>query len=272
MRDQIETNLKSPTGQAVYQAAYGKLSLVFCPSDETDDSFSPNPSPGGATLPYSQLSYACNSGVADVPSITLQTAGFGFDWPQNGVFECRLKGTWPERLGQPPPDYADSRLRFKNPTLGGILTGDGATNTILLTENADLEEWNDAPIEANVGIVWDDDYRNSVKQYLNKYPPGLSPPNTKPDTLANIYNLQNPQPMKVVPFARPLSLHPIGFMVAFCDGRVKFVSESIDYGVYTRLMTSDGKNYLPAGTGPSQITPSITAVRQLQMRPLTDDY
>ena len=46
-------------------------------------------------------------------------------------------------------------------------------------------------------------------------------------------------------------------MLAFCDGRNKFVNESINLNVYRLLMTSSGKKYLPAGvSGPiSSSTP-----------------
>ena len=66
----------------------------------------------------------------------------------------------------------------------------------------------------------------------------------KQDSLLNLYNRG---PNDVLPYARPASYHPGGFMVAFCDGRVKFVSETIAYEVYMHLMTSNGRKYQPAG-------------------------
>jgi type II secretory pathway pseudopilin PulG len=272
MRAQIEANLRSPSGLNVMQAASGKLSLVLCPSDETDDAFSINLDSSGLPLRYSQLSYACNSGVSDQYIVTPTPAYGVFDWSQNGVFECRLRGS----------AVKEQTLKFQNPTLGGIVSGDGASNTILLSENADLEEWNDSPSEFNVGIVWDDRYFPDTVQLLNKYPGQLICDlssqylmNSKPATLNALYqSCHDPNIIgvtDVLKFARPLSLHPTGFMVAFCDSRVKFVSETIDYGVYTRLMTSNGKNYLPPGPGKNP-SPQANAIRQAQMIPLTDNY
>jgi hypothetical protein len=74
----------------------------------------------------------------------------------------------------------------------------------------------------------------------------LNPPNTKPASLLNIFNNSSPPP-NVTSFARPLSNHPSGFMVALCDGRTKLVSESVAYRTYALLMTHKGKKYLPAG-------------------------
>ncbi len=244
MRTLVENNLLQ--GIPVYAVA-GRLNIVLCPSDETDDNISPN----DPTLQYSQLSYACNSGVPE--NIGLNNAQFGFDWPANGVFDNRLKGN-------PPSQGADALLKIYKTTMADVTNGDGATNTILLAENSDLEEWNYCPTEFHVGVVWDDTF--NLGQTLGKYPSGLNPPNTKPDTLAAMYTLGSPQPDRVVPYARPLSQHPTGFMMAFCDGRTKFVSEATSYQVYCLLMSSNGKKYLPAGM--NTITSPYQQAAQLQ--------
>lgn len=247
MRTLIENNLLQNI--PVYAVA-GRLNIVLCPSDETDDNVSPN----DPTLQYSQLSYACNAGVQD--NVYLNNASLGFDWPANGVFDNRLKGN-------PPNAGADTMLKIYKTTMADVTNGDGATNTILLAENSDLEEWNYCPTEFHVGIVWDD--TGNLGQVIGKYPPPQqgAPPNTKPDTLAAMYNLGSPNPSTVVPFARPLSQHPTGFMAAFCDGRTKFVSDATSYNVYALLMSSKGKKYMPAGM--NTITSPYTSAAQLQM-------
>jgi len=266
MRALIETNLKSGLA-SVSQSAFGKLNIVLCPSDETDDNLSPTTTSylgAGGPVAYSQLSYGVNSGVIDNSTITAANGIYGFDWLQNGLFENRLKGS------------ADTALKFKNPSMGDVTNGDGASNTILIAENSDLEEWNYSPLEFHVGVVWDDiNYPSTgypsaaTNQYLNKYPSGLNPPNTKPDYLINLYNASNPS--AILPYARPLSLHPTGFMLTFCDGRVKFVSESINYQIYTLLMTSNGKKYTPPGTNPGSPTQTTLNTRNSQSQALTDD-
>jgi prepilin-type N-terminal cleavage/methylation domain-containing protein len=266
MRTRIETMLATPNlntalPQGTVQQVFGRLNIVLCPSDETDDAISVNQyaTGTGAQLPYSQISYAVNSGVMDntappTPAVT------GFDWPFNGVFDNRLQG------------LSDTQKIFKT-TMGDVTNGDGATNTILLAENSDLEEWNFAPTEIHVGIVWDDNYTNGLNQFLNKYPSGLVPPNSKPlspnqgeSHLSYLYNQG-----QGLTYARPLSMHPGGFMLTFCDGRIKFVSESIDYSVYARLMTSNGKKYMPAGFMQSPPTATTISMRNAQMTPLKDD-
>lgn len=232
MRQLIEKNLGSGT-PTVYGTAFGKLNIVLCPSDETDDTVWDTPE--GAQVTYSQLSYGCNSGVSDYTGGSAP-ATTGYDHPQNGVFDNRLKGS------------TDTQKVFKT-TRADVLNGDGLSNTLLFLENSDLEQWNYAPTEIHVGVVWDDlldaNYQSSL-QSLNKYPSGLNPPNTKPASLLDIFNNSSPPP-NVTSFARPLSNHPSGFMVALCDGRTKLVSESVAYRTYALLMTHKGKKYLPAG-------------------------
>ncbi len=41
--------------------------------------------------------------------------------------------------------------------------------------------------------------------------------------------------------ARPSSMHPGGALVTFCDGHVKFLDQSVDYGVYAQLVTPDSR-------------------------------
>jgi len=261
MRTQIENNLSgklTPGFQGYVWDTFGRLNAVLCPSDETDQPYSSNQSSSGAQIKYSQLSYAINSGVWDNMSGTYPQVGF--DWPQNGVFETRLQGK------------TDTLLRFKKPTLGDVVAGDGSTNTISLIENSDLEEWNDAATEIHVGVIWDDVLTDSSAysgtQLLNKYPSGVN--NTKPDTL---YNLYSQGQSVAVGYARPLSNHPTGFMTAFCDGRVKFVSESINIFVYMRLMTSNGKKYLPAGTPAANVSnpAAVQTNLTIQAQPIADD-
>lgn len=231
------------------QDVAGKLNIVLCPSDETDDVNSSNANNQQLMLPYSQISYGVNCGVPD--NISLPNPIAGFDWKQNGVFNNRLKG------------LNDSHQIFQT-TLGDIT--DGATNTIMITENSDLEEWNYAPTEFHVGVVWDDSTANGVNQQLNKYLSG----NSKPDTLANMYTLQSPNPQNLVPYGRPLSNHPNGFMVAFCGNNVKFVSENINYATYAKLMTHNGKNYLQAGYPRGGSNPPAN-ILSVQIQPVTDD-
>jgi prepilin-type N-terminal cleavage/methylation domain-containing protein len=257
MRDLVEQMLQDPAVSTKdVRLITGKLNVVFCPSDEIDDSLSPI-----TQLPYSQLSYGVNSGVPDnivPPPLVQQT---GYDWAQNGMLVNRMKGA----------NLAVELQKIPSPTLQRVV--DGASNTILFAENSDLEEWNFAPTEFHVGVVWDDDLVNGPRQLLNKYPTGLNPPNVKPAPYADIVAANGGNPNSLIPYARPLSNHPTGFMVTFGDGRTKFISESIGYNVYARLMTSEGGKYMPAGVMDVPPFPISTPMRVIQKTPLADgDY
>lgn len=166
-------------------------------------------------------------------------------------------------------------LKVFKTTLADLVNGDGATNTIMLVDNGDLEEWNYAPTEYHVGIVWDDNFPNRSIQLINKYVlyPNM-PPNTKPPIgllgLSSANSVVTLLGVDALAYARPLSNHPGGFMATFCDGRTKFISESVAYAVYAKLMTSCGKKYAAAGASPSG---SYAAMRTLLSVPIVDgDY
>ena len=150
-----------------------------------------------------QISYACNGGLPDNINISTANYPYGVDWQANGVFDNRLQGT------------NDGALKIFKTALGDIV--DGKTNTIMFSENIDAGNWNanswgaSGENEFLACIVWQD---GAQTQGFNKGI-GVTPPSV--DT------------------ARPASNHPIGFMMSFCDGHVKFVSEGMDYGVYQQI-------------------------------------
>jgi prepilin-type N-terminal cleavage/methylation domain-containing protein/prepilin-type processing-associated H-X9-DG protein len=220
LRTQVEGYLSNNSS---VQMVAGKWNVVVCASEPIEETISTN---SGTRQKYSQLSYGVNAGVWD--NTSLVNPQYGFDWPQNGVFDNRLKG--------PTKSPPESQLAVHYSSC--LRVPDGATNTIMIAENSDLEEWNYAPTEIHACVVWDDLNYPNPRQSLS----GGSP--DKPDTLLNLYNQG---PSYGLPYARPKSFHTNGFMVAFCDGRVKFLSETIAYEVYMHLMTSDGRKYQPAG-------------------------
>lgn len=238
LKTQVEGQLAS--GGSVQMVA-GRLNLVLCPSHPIEEAFSVN---SGTKQKYSPLSYAANGGVLD--NTSMANPQYGFDWPQNGLFDNRLKGT--------TKNSPESQLKIYTSSLSQVANGDGCTNTILLVDNVYLEEWNFAPTEVHVCIVWDDLNYPKPLQSLS-----VNSNLDKPDSLLNLYN-QGPN--YVLPYARPASFHPGGFNVAFCDGRVKFVAQTIAYEVYMHLMTSSGRRYQPAGfktLAPPPFPPALTS-------------
>jgi prepilin-type N-terminal cleavage/methylation domain-containing protein len=129
MADQMRVYLQADPGlpanptRLVADATGGKLTVLYCPSDSTNDDTE------------SLLSYACNAGRVDAPNTT-----YPFDWFANGCFEPRLKGrsdTFPEPI-KSTSDQAK----------------DGQSNTILFAENIGLFDWRIATNEFEVGVVW----------------------------------------------------------------------------------------------------------------------
>jgi prepilin-type processing-associated H-X9-DG protein len=94
---------------------------------------------------------------------------------------------------------------------------DGATNTLLLSENLQSGLWTDTE-EADVGMVW---WRE---------PAECSRINRCTDVG------RRPQDIK---YARPSSPHGGVLIVSFCDGHQKQLLDTIDYKVYQQLMAPD---------------------------------
>jgi prepilin-type N-terminal cleavage/methylation domain-containing protein len=217
------------------------IKLVQCPSDEADSN---------QQEPSCQISYAGNGGVPDLFTPHLTN---GFDWPQNGVFNSWLKGA-------PPPIGQDKHKIHDKASLSDITKGDGTANTIMFVENSDLEDWNYAPTEFHACIVWDDDFDGeNLHQLLNRNPP------QGPKGDVRFVNSHDS-----VPYARPLSGHPTGFVVAFCDGHTQFIHEGLDYRVYMLLMTSHGSKYEPAGTKFDPNNPQHVRIRNFQSTPIPE--
>ena len=121
---------------------------------------------------------------------------------------------------------------------------DGSSLTILLTEN-NHKEYDDparpftwlAGTEQQLGVVW------VVPSTANA--PPTAGENIDQQEAINGVTETVPMPVGFNPirprFARPASAHGDGAVVAFCDGHVGFLRETIDYSVYQRLLTSNGR-------------------------------
>ena len=166
-----------------YAGVVSTIKVVQCPSDPADET----PSLANAQDPSCQISYAMNGGVPDGVPDSFQPSQLGFDWPQNGASDCRLKGVSPSEV---------HKLYYTS--LADINSGDGQTNTILIAENSDLEDWNYAPTEFHACVVWDNlpehwDFsvtppRYGGPQFLNKNPI---------DPMSGVA-IEKPAPLKVI--------------------------------------------------------------------------
>ena len=191
------------------------------------------------TLDYQQ-SYVVNCGQKDKPGDNPP------DWPANGVFLNRFAN------------------RDRHVTASRI--PDGTQHTLLLSENIQAGPWLTAntsnppeviTTEPEVGMVWWHDYDD----------PAEFPPNLRKWIQINGED-DNTSGLTPMHKARPSSNHSGGVNVVFCDGHSQFLREDIDYDVYARLMTPDGKNAMVAGTK----DPVLDVNDKLwQNKPLNDD-
>ena len=192
--------------------------LLVCPSDPAD-------------LQRGEMSYVVNCGRMDVfepgdPPLPNppreEPSPYGWrDRPETGVFHDR---TWPNPVRM-SIDYMGQR--------------DGTSNTILLSERrlgthdrrltaAELDEsrtWyavGDDVVEPRFGFTW----------YYGR------------QGMASDPDLPVDRPARVTDHIS--SRHGGVVNVTFCDGRVRSISENIDYIVYVHLMTPDSRgSFLP---------------------------
>jgi prepilin-type processing-associated H-X9-DG protein len=159
--------------------------------------------------------------------------------PANGAFHNHFDYRNDGNLAGNPAEVAKTLT-----SMNYVTTFDGATNTLLLTENNQLRTWVLQPLargtktrKQDVGICWF--VRSAPQSTLSDYATMHSINRNK--EVEDIYNLptalQN-NGVTAVDFARPSSWHPGGVNAAYGDGRVDFLNETIDYKVYRELMTT----------------------------------
>jgi len=182
------------------------LDFLTCPSDP----------PLGTDKPWT--SYVANTGLST------------HDFAGCGMLNSRF-----------PIHYRNGKkVAHLTSSLDKVASGDGASMTIMVTENIQASTW------ADVSFV------NTVRDQSN--PLGAAAKNGVPHNVFVFHDAANPQdPWKInggnyppgagpdLDNARPSSEHKGGVNVCYADGHVQFLKKDIDYTVYTRLMTSDGK-------------------------------
>ena len=210
------------------------MELLVCPSDPQ------SPQPAGQSQP---MSYVVNCGLQDTLATpaSANSAGYPGDWGDNGVFVSR----WEPPQNPPAP--------FLQPNADSVSRGDGVSTTLMLSENMEANGYSDCyqntgsgagsltnPVsEQFVGFVWFPVLPLPPAQQQMKINgvPSSSSSSSPSGTIA-----MNPSPGKAndITYARPSSAHPGGANFVYCDTHTKFVSENIDYLVFTLLMTSNG--------------------------------
>lgn len=237
------------------QYGLGSLPGLTCASDVmTTHPFGPG-NVGG-------ISYVCNAGRENYYNFN-DTFPSGlprwpFDWPANGALDNRL--TLFNNSGQ--PIFAEN---FKHKTsIADVANGDGASNTMLFTENTNAFDWFD-PLDRRSGNGYGPasevySYPGSSNRYIvNEYKVGViwfPPPSNQ--VAINRRMMESP-PLLDRDFARPSAFHPDGFMMCMADGSVRFVSGTVAYEVYGKLMSHNGRKAHTPGMDPSnENTPTPT--------------
>jgi len=181
------------------------IGQLVCPSDARDLHAGPL---------FTPLSYVANCGL---PDTLAQASPPMVDTPGSTVFVNAYPAVVPLRA------MKSSDLK------------DGASLTLMLSENLQATEWFPTvkpppaaglpaarvATEADVGMVW--------------WPAALAA--SRPTVWIN----QGRKDVVAVPppaieYARPSSNHPGGVVAAYCDGRVEFLDEEIDYRVFQSKM------------------------------------
>jgi len=203
------------------------ISIFNCPSDA-----STNPDVG-------TLTYIINTGMPDVMG-PIPAGVANSDLKANGISH-------------------DQRTGRKGPTVkaGGSDIKDGETKTLLFSENVHKDPMINnrastwlgpiqnnnllAPAQLAANATWDlnPEQRFGMTWHYDDatpFAPGaFQPLNRDDDTLTGELYMDFG-----ARFARPASEHPEVFIVAFCGGNTKEISEAIDYRVYQQLMTPNG--------------------------------
>lgn len=170
------------------------------------------------------LSFAVNSGISDAPVDVTEYGAAKYDQSAWGLFFDH------DDSGSTAPYGLPGSKVVK---IGLDEIADGATQTIMLSENLQAGNWDsdrlsNPPTEpvvkqGDVGIVW----WSTAGSF--------SWVSAVPDQVT--INAENPSNARLA--ARPSSNHPGGVNAVFADGHSEFISDRVDYNVFRDQMISD---------------------------------
>jgi prepilin-type N-terminal cleavage/methylation domain-containing protein/prepilin-type processing-associated H-X9-DG protein len=195
------------------QPAVVQLAVLRCPSngDSVDQKFPCN--------------FVVNGGVRDQAcTYNPQNPASGMtpgDYRDNGVFFDRA------------PGFAACAPNISADFIG---TRDGLSNTLLVSENLRAEDWASFDSAGNIRTAWESGV--CFVWHDSAQPSGPFPPSA----MCRINGPASSNPFPLAEEARPSANHPGGVNVTFCDARVQFLRQDIDYLVYCLLLSTNGKN------------------------------
>ena len=222
--------------------------IFLCPSDSQLEA-----APGG-------LSYVVNSGMPDLISPSESQPS---DLKANGVCHDQRPG------------------RFGPQVRLGRDLKDGASRTILLSENIHRDPPGSASQPGNTWLRPAAGATNLEQWYGMVWVVDPQHPRSPQAALLDRFNRDTrPESQRDQPyaasgtrFARPASNHPDVFIVAFCEGNTRTISQDIDYAVYQQLMTPDGQKAAPADAPNQRFEKTLPDDERFMNPTLTDaDY
>jgi prepilin-type N-terminal cleavage/methylation domain-containing protein len=256
---------------------YSPMEILVCPSNGTPD------------LGGNPLSYAVNTGLAKTTTDTSVTgpipasATYVPEDVNSGVFfnHSLWDGTSVANGANPPGNPIKINQDF-------ISTRDGTTYTLMMSENLQAGNWavdpnnamgaalnetdlrpfynTDLAVRENTGLVWFLTGRlnntqdasataskgGAISLAANQY--GI---NDNAQLVAGstrlIYDSANVSNPTGLAYARPSANHSGGVNVSYCGGNAGYLSDEIDYKVFTQLMTPNQKQVDIAAVGSTAI-------------------
>jgi prepilin-type processing-associated H-X9-DG protein len=220
------------------------LQVFTCPSDANNYR-----QPGG-------LSFAANAGYGNFPAAAIGAVfegaaanshnGYGIDWDADSVVAGdRDDADVARSTGVFWPDAGDG---FRQ-NLDRISGGDGLTNTLMLAENANSQNWAISVADFSTGAA-----SSALDTAFAVHVPapgsgevitpttqvtgtnvlsvvGIAPTHSFINSSAGVHRGRSPAPS---------SFHPGTVNVVFCDGHGTSLNQGMDFRIYVRLMTPNG--------------------------------
>ncbi len=231
-------------------------------------------------------SYVANGGLEDLHvAIGANMVGANMlgnslgdvDFSSNGPFQNHYQFNLVAPGLSPLINTAAAPDNFKkaNVSTSTLLSGDGSSTTLLLSENVDGGLWTDFA-EWDVCFIWEpktDSGGNPSKPFIDHATTNLVSitqygsnvrwinQDTNFRIIADTGSEQAGEAQAGNPyrFARPSSFHPGGVNVVFAGGNTYFLAETIDPVVYAQLMSANGKTARVAKTSTSGTNPGPVA-------------
>ncbi|MEQ8848641.1 DUF1559 domain-containing protein [Botrimarina sp.] len=234
----------------ITEAFTPQLSVMECPSD-------PPEIPGTPAT-----SYVANAGWAEGDASRPGGPMRHFEYAANGVFfdVNRRNNQDPGSGWVNNPDVRDAEgpgssvdAPVLQSSINYVSTGDGTSKTMMLTENIHAVSYTYTAAEQllpdakhHFGFVWHNELPTTIQ--TGTMGPFTTSTNPNVQSIMRVNGgtareIVTPDSISTIPewLAYPSSNHPGGVNVAFCDGRVAYVNDSISDRVYAQSMTSKSK-------------------------------